>query len=357
MSGVNEVSARVSATPRFLRACRGDNHSRPPVWIMRQAGRYLPDYQAVRRRHSFVEMCTTPDIAVEISLQPYRRFHFDAVIVFYDILFLPQLMGAPLEFSDQGPAFLHPLRDRAAIEALHTPDIADADPSRGTGAVLRSLEALRRSVAPEEAVLGFAGAPFTLAAYLIEGNFRRSGDRIRRMMHEDPGALHLLLERLADSTGEYLAAQIAAGADAVQLFDTWASLLSARDYEEFALPYQQRIFEAVSSTGAPTILYVNGCAHILHGMAASGATALSVDWREPLNEVRARVGSDMVLQGNLEPSSLFAPPEVVRERCRALLHSMAGDARYIFNLGHGILPETPVASVEALVETVKSYGE
>ncbi|MCZ6794439.1 MAG: uroporphyrinogen decarboxylase, partial [Planctomycetota bacterium] len=164
-------------------------------------------------------------------------------------------------------------------------------------------------------------------------------------------------ERLADSTGDYLSAQIAAGADAVQLFDTWASLLSARDYEEFALPYQQRVFEAVSSTGAPTILYVNGCAHILHGMAASGATALSVDWREPLSDVRARVGSDVVLQGNLEPSSLFAPPEVVREKCRALLDSMAGDARFIFNLGHGILPETPVASVEALVETVKSYGE
>lgn len=324
---------------------------------MRQAGRYLPEYQEVRRRHSFVEMCTTPDIAVEVSLQPYRRFHFDAVIVFYDILFLPQTMGAPLEFSDRGPAFLRPLRDRAAIEALHTPDITADDPERGTGAVLRSLKTLRQNVAPEEAVLGFAGAPFTLAAYLVEGNFQKSGDRIRRMMHEDPAALHLLLERLADATGDYLCAQVDAGADAVQLFDTWASLLSSPDYEVFALPYQQRVFEAVRSTGAPTILYINGCSHILGGMSRSGSTALSVDWREPLREIRARVGSEKVLQGNLDPSSLFAPPQAVGEKTRELLESMAGDPRYIFNLGHGILPETPVESVETLVETVRGFGK
>lgn len=324
---------------------------------MRQAGRYLPEYQEMRRRHSFVEMCTTPEIAVEVSLQPYRRFHFDAVIVFYDILFLPQAMGAPLEFSDRGPAFLHPLRDRSAIEDLRRPEMEAEDPARGTGAVLRSLEALRGIVAAEEAVLGFAGAPFTLAAYLVEGDFRRSGDRIRRLMYEDPASLHVLLERLADATGEYLGAQIAAGADAVQLFDTWAGVLSASDYGEFALPYQQRVFEAVRPTGAPTILYVNGCSHVLSGMAASGATALSVDWREPLREIRARAGDDVVLQGNLDPSSLFAPPDVVRETTGALLDSMAGDARYIFNLGHGILPETPVEAVEVLVETVKGYGE
>ena len=357
MSETPEASTHDAATSRIIRACRGENHSRPPVWIMRQAGRYLPEYQQVRQRRSFAEMCGIPEIAVEVSLQPYRRFKLDGVIVFYDILFLPQAMGAPLEFSDKGPAFLQPLRDRRAIESLHTPDLAAEDPARGTGAVLRSLETLRQTVPRAVTVLGFAGAPFTLAAYLVEGNFQRSGDRIRRMMHEDPQAVHLLLERLTDATGQYLSAQVEAGADVVQLFDTWAGLLDVADYEEFALPYEQRIFEVVAATGAPTILYVNGCSHLLRSLSATGATGLSVDWRVPLGETRRIVGADTVLQGNLDPSSLFAAPRVVRAKTRHVLDSMAGDPRYIFNLGHGILPETPLASVETMVETVRSYGE
>lgn len=340
-----------------MRAVRGVSQDRPPVWIMRQAGRYLPEYQEIKRQHSFVEMCTTPEIAVEVSLQPYRRFGFDAVIVFYDILFVPEAMGAPLQFTEKGPVFLRPLREAREIEKLHSPDLEATDPQRGTGAVLESLKALRANVPSKDAVLGFAGAPFTLAAYLVEGNFQRSGERVRRMMNEEPDVLHALLERLTVATVDYLLLQVEAGADAVQLFDTWAGLLSVDDFRDFALPYQQRIFSAVRATGAPTILYVNGSPHLLASLAESGATGLSVDWRQPLADVRRLLGSGIVLQGNLDPLKLFSPPAKVREMTQSLLDSMAGDSRYVFNLGHGIHRETPVESVEALVATVQAWNK
>jgi uroporphyrinogen decarboxylase len=321
---------------------------------MRQAGRYLPEYQELRRRHSFVAMCTRPELAVEVSLQPYRRFALDAVIVFYDILFVPEAMGAPLAFTEEGPRFERPLRTRQDIEALHDPDLVALDPEKGTGAILESLRRLRAALPAETALLGFAGAPFTLACYLVEGSFQRSGDRMKRLCHEDPGAAHRLLERLAAATADYLALQIEAGADAVQLFDTWAGLLGPEDYRELALPYTREVFRRVAASGAPSILYVNGCPHLLETMAESGACVLSVDWRVPLAEARRRVGPAMALQGNLDPSVLYAPPAVVRQRADTMLESMRGDPAYIANLGHGILPETPIASVEALIAAVRA---
>ncbi len=342
-------------TSLFLRACRRQNRDRPPVWIMRQAGRYLPEYQELRRRHTFVEMCTSPELAVEISLQPLRRFEFDAAIVFYDILFLPEAMGAPLRFDDRGPAFLHPIRERSHVEALHPPDLEARDPKRGIGVVLDSLKALRSEVSPALAVLGFAGAPFTLATYLVEGEFR-GGERIRRLAVEDPHLLHDLLARLTDATCDYLSLQIDAGADAVQLFDTWAGILSLEAYNEFALPYQKRIFARVAECRAPGILYVNGGPHLLTSMAQSGATALSVDWREPLASVRERVGSGLALQGNLDPATLFAPAAVIRRKTRELLQSMAPDAGHVLNLGHGIHRDTPIEAVEVFVEEAKAFS-
>ena len=320
---------------------------------MRQAGRYLPEYQNLRKKYSFVEMCTIPDLAVEVSLQPYRRFGFDAVIVFYDILFLPAAMGAPLEFTDKGPVFRRPIRSRSEVESLRQPDLEALDPAAGTGAILESLRSVRAEVPEATAVLGFGGAPFTVASYLIEGSFQRSGDRIKRMLHEDPKLIHELLEKLASVTGDYLVGQVAAGASAVQLFDTWAGLLSAVDFREFALPYQKAVLDRVAETGAPAILYVKGASHLTEELASSGATVLSLDWRTSLPEARRILGADIGLQGNLDPASLFGPPEVVRQKVAALLDSMQGDPGYIVNLGHGILPETPVASVEALVETVR----
>ncbi len=322
---------------------------------MRQAGRYLPEYRQLREGRSFVEMCTTPDLAVEVSLQPFRRFRFDAVIVFYDILFLPEAMGAPLTFTEEGPVFERPLRSISDVDGLHAPDLQTMDPRKGTGAILETLRRLRSEVPRDTAVLGFAGAPFTLAAYLIEGRFGKNGERMKRAMHEEPRLVHQLLERLTGPTGEYLAAQVSAGADAVQLFDTWAGLLGPEDYAEFALPYERAVFERVARTGAPSILYVNGGPHLVEEMALSGANVLSVDWRTDLRKARSIVKDRIALQGNLDPSSLFSPTAEVRRRVTATLERLRGDRGYVFNLGHGILPETPVESVEALVETVKAW--
>ena len=346
-----------SMKSRFLRACTGANFGRPPVWIMRQAGRYLPEYQVIRKKHSFVEMCTQTELAVDVTLQPYRRFGFDAVVVFYDILFLPEVMGAPLQFTEAGPVFSSPLRERAQVEALHEPDLTAEGAGQGTGAILETIRAVRESVAEEDAVLGFAGAPFTLAAYLVEGNFQRSGERVRRMMHAEPQLLHDLLNRLTTATCDYVAKQVEAGADAVQLFDTWAGLLASTDYEQFALPYQQRVFDAINAAGVPSILYINGCSHLIDMVVRSRASGLSMDWREPLPSVRSRIGTEMVLQGNLAPLQLFKSTDEVRVATQSLLNSMAGDPSYVVNLGHGIHRETPVASVEAFVETVHDFDD
>jgi uroporphyrinogen decarboxylase len=342
---------------RLIEACRLRNRSGPPLWIMRQAGRYLPEYRDLRARHSFVEMCTRPDLAVEASLQPYRRFGFDAVIVFYDILFLAAAMGAPLEFTEEGPVFRQPVRREEDIRALHEPAIRAADPKEGTGAILESIRRLRAEVPPGTAVLGFAGAPFTVAAYLVEGSFGRTGDRMRRLIHEDPRAAHALLERLAHATAGYAAAQAEAGADAVQLFDTWAGILSAEEFREFALPYERAVLEKLAEAGTPSILYAKDSAHLLDDLPHGGAGVLSLDWRQPLAEARRRLGPGIGLQGNLDPALLFAPPAEVRRRTEALLESLRGDPGYIANLGHGILPETPLAGVEALVEAVRTHGD
>jgi uroporphyrinogen decarboxylase len=322
---------------------------------MRQAGRYLPEYQEVRKRHAFQEMCTRPELAVEVSLQPLRRFGFDAAIVFYDILFLVEAMGAPLEFTEEGPRFRRSIATAADVRALRAPDVREPRPESGTGAVLESLRELRRQAPPETAVIGFAGAPFTLAAYLAEGSARRPGERLRRLIHEDPATARLLLERLTEATGEYVAAQAAAGAEVVQLFDTWAGVLAPAEYREFALPYQQAVFARLAAAGVPAILYVNGSAHLLDEMVESRAAVLSLDWRHGLAAARRRLGAGVALQGNLDPAALFASPEAVRRRTAALLESMRGDPGYVVNLGHGITPETPLASVEAFVEAVKSF--
>jgi uroporphyrinogen decarboxylase len=322
---------------------------------MRQAGRYLPEYQAVKKDHGFVEMCTRPDLAAEISLQPYRRFGFDAVIVFYDILFLVEAMGAPLEFRPEGPVFRRSVRTLADVEALHDPDILEVEPGKGTGAVLQTLRELRSALPSEVALLGFAGAPFTLASYVVEGSFGRNGDRIRRLLYEEPATAHRLLERLSGFTAEYLLAQAAAGASAVQLFDTWAGLLAPQEYREFALPYQKAIFSKLAEKDVPTILYVNGSAHVLDELSESGARVLSLDWRQSLAAARERLGSAVGLQGNLDPAALFATPEQVRAGTQGVLESLRGDPGFIFNLGHGIGRETPLESVEALVQTVRDF--
>lgn len=335
--------------PLLLSAARRRNRARPPVWIMRQAGRYLPEYRALRAQHSFVTLCETPELAVEVSLLPHRLLAVDAVIVFYDILLPLERMGAPLEFTDEGPVFREPIRSLEAVRRL-----SPLDPKRAGLGILESLARLKAHLGKATPVLGFAGAPFTLAAYLIEGDLGKGGEGIRRALHRDPAMVHALLGTLADATSGYLAAQIDAGADAVQLFDTWAGLLSPADYREFALPYQKRVFETLGDR-APRILYVNGSWHVLEEMGRAGADVVSVDWRGDLATARRVLGEGVALQGNFDPAALFAPPERVRATTLALLESRRGDPAHIVNLGHGVWPDTPVESVRAFVETVQSF--
>jgi len=331
---------------RFLDACAGRPVDRPPVWMMRQAGRYLPEYREARRRVSFLELCLDPDLAAEVSLQPFRRFHPDGVIFFSDILITVAAMGARVEFRDGGPHLPDPLRSPEDVDRLHLFDPAAEIPF--TGEILRWL---RREVGDRAAVLGFAGAPWTLASYLVEGGGSKSFAAIKAMMGRDPRTLRRLLDLLADAVAEVLSFQIASGAQAVQLFDTWAGELALEDYRAFALPAVQRAIEGIRRQGAPVILYVNGCGHLLEAMAESGADALSVDWRVSLTEARRRA-PQKALQGNLDPGALLGDPEDVARRTRSLIAETGGRS-HILNLGHGVLPATPLECAEAFFEAAR----
>jgi len=331
---------------RFLDACSGRPVDRPPVWLMRQAGRYLPEYQEVRRRVSFLELCRSADLAAEVSLQPFRRFAPDAVIFFSDILVPGEAMGAKVEFGDGGPSLPEPVRSLADVSRLSRFDPSDRIPY--TGAILRRLAA---EVGGHAAVLGFCGAPWTLASYLVEGGGSKSFAIIKSMMTREPAALRRLLDLVADVASDVLSYQIASGADAVQLFDTWAGELSSDDYREWALPAVARAIEGVRRDGEPVILYVNGSSHLLESMAYSGADVLSVDWKTSLADARRRLPGKP-LQGNLDPAALGGTPEDVRLRTRAML-AQTGGAAHVANLGHGILPSARIECVEAFVETVR----
>ena len=333
---------------RFLRACRRQPVDRPPLWIMRQAGRYLPEYRELRQRVDFLTLCRTPELAAEASLQPLRRFPLDAAIVFSDILVPIEPMGVPLTF-DPGPKLERPLRTAADVDALRVVPAAESVPHVG-----QAIAILRRELDGRAPVLGFCGAPFTLAAYLIEGRGKEGFGAIKQMAFAEPALLERLLGTLADAMADYLSFQIRSGAQAVQIFDSWAGILSPADYRRFALPAVQRLIRGVARDGAPLVYFAPAANHLLEDMAASGADVIGVCWRTPLAEARRRLGERLAVQGNLDPHALFAPPEVVRERALAVLDEAGGGPGHVMNLGHGILPETPIASVEALVEAVAS---
>ena len=334
---------------RFLRACRGEPVDRPPVWLMRQAGRYLPEYRAARAGVSFLEACRDVDRAVEISLQPLRLVGTEAVILFSDI-FIPVLgMGVDLDFSP-GPVIARPIRTLVDVEKL---DVADP---RGTVPyVFEILRRLRSELAAEQVpLLGFAGAPFTLAAYLVEGKGSKDFGALKRMMYREPALLHALLDRLTEMTVAYLNAQIEAGAQAVQLFDTWAGLLSAADYREWILPVHQTIARRLHRDAAPLILYVNGGAHVLDAMIEAGAEVLSLDWRVDFAEASRRIGKRAAVQGNLDPCALAAEPARIAAWVRELREAGRAARGHVLNLGHGCLPETPVEGVRAFTEAARS---
>ena len=331
---------------RFLAACRRRPVDRPPLWIMRQAGRYLPEYRELRARADFLTVCRTPELAVEASLQPLRRFALDAAIVFSDILVPLQALGCELSF-DPGPHIARPLRGAADLDALVERPIAEVVPF-----VPEAVRLLRRELDGRVPVIGFCGAPWTLAAYLAEGEGREGFAQVRSLLHREPRTLARLLDRLAALMADYLNLQIAAGAQAVQIFDSWAGLLSAADYRAVALPAVRRLIQGLEREGVPVIYFAPAAGHLLELAASSGADVIGLCWRTPIAEARARTAGAVALQGNLDPAALLAPPEVVRARTLAVLEDAGEAPGHIMNLGHGILPETPIASVEALVETV-----
>jgi len=329
----------------FLRACRSEPVERVPVWMMRQAGRYLPDYRAVRQKHAFLEVCKTPELAVEVSLQPFRTVGVDAVIVFSDILIPAEAMGVEVELTDSGPVITHPIREVSQVEALRV-----FDPEQDTGFVAEAIRRLCRELGPEVPVLGFAGAPWTLACYMVEGQAKDGFATPKQMMYHEPRVLRALLEKIARATAGYLKAQIAAGVAAVQVFDTWAGELSRRDYQEFALPATQLLIAELSPGAVPVILYTKASDHLLRDVGQAGASVLSVDWRVDLAELRQRLGGRIALQGNVDPCVLLGPAEGIRRAVREAIEKTGG-VGHILNLGHGILPSTPVENARAFVQT------
>lgn len=328
----------------FLRACRGEAVPRVPVWMMRQAGRYLPEYRQLRAKHAFLEVCKTPDLAVEVSLQPFRRLNTDAVIVFSDILIVAEAMGLPLELGDTGPNLPQPVRSLADIRRLKS-----FDPETDTGFLMEAIRRLTREVGPTVPVLGFAAAPWTLACYMVEGRTREGFATVKSFMYRETQTFRSLLSRIAQATTTYLQAQIRAGAAAVQLFDTWCGELNLHDYIEFALPAVQEIVSGIGKA-APVIYYTKASSHLLLAAADSGADVLSVDWRVDLRELRKTLGPRIALQGNVDPAVLFAPENVIARVTNDALAGLGG-VGHILNLGHGILPDTPIENAKLFIET------
>ena len=328
----------------FLRTCRGEAVSRVPVWMMRQAGRYLPEYREIRAKHAFLEVCKTPDLAAEVSLQPFRRLGVDAVIVFSDILIPAEAMGLQLEIGDAGPNLPSPVRSQADVDKLKI-----FDPEAETGFLPEAVRRIVKSVGPEVPVLGFAGAPWTLACYMVEGKTKEGFATVKRFLYHEPKACRALLHRIAQAMIPYLKAQIAAGATAVQLFDTWCGELNAQDYEDFALPAVQEIISAIGGS-VPVIYYTKASQHLLPAVARSGATVLSVDWRVDLGDIRRLLGPRIVLQGNVDPAVLLGPPQKIRDVTLATIGSLWGRG-HILNLGHGILQQTPVENAKLFIDT------
>jgi len=328
----------------FLRACRFEPVDRVPVWIMRQAGRYLPEYQAVRARHSFLEICKTPELAAEVSIQPFRVLGVDAIIVFSDILIVAEAMGMPLDVPDSGPVLSTPVRDLSAVRRLR-----DFDPFRETRFVTEAIRVISKEMGPTVPVIGFAAAPWTLACYMIEGQTRGDVSRAKQMLRQEPSTVRELLRRIACATAKYLKAQVEAGAAAVQLFDTWAGELGADEYAEFERPATAAVFETLTTHTVPKILFAKGSARHLEGLVQTGADVLSVDCHTALAEARGKLGTRVALQGNVDPSILLRDEaQVRRAACEAI--EKTGGFGHILNLGHGILPSTPVANARAFVQ-------
>ena len=335
----------------FLRALARQPTEYTPIWLMRQAGRYLPEYQATRARAgSFLALAKTPELCAEVALQPLARFPLDAAILFSDILTIPDAMGLGLSFGEgEGPRFARPLRDEAAIRDLPVPD-----PTAELRYVLDAVRATRDALAERVPLIGFSGSPFTLACYMIEGSGSDDWRTVKAMRHGRPELLHRILEVNARAVADYLNAQVQAGVQAVMLFDTWGGALAYEDYEPFSLAYSRKVLDAVKAV--PRILFTKGGSAWLPAMLAAGSDAIGLDWTADARAARTLAQGRVALQGNLDPAALFAPAESVRTAARRVLDAFGDAPGHVFNLGHGILQKTPVDSVAALVDEVRTYS-
>nr|MBF0222823.1 uroporphyrinogen decarboxylase [Desulfobulbaceae bacterium] len=338
----------------FLKACKGEAVDYTPIWIMRQAGRYLPEYHTVRSKGSFLDLCKNPQNAAEVTIQPIDRLGVDAAILFSDILVPLEKMGAPLEFREkQGPVFPTPIRDRAAVDKLVIPD-----PEGDLGYVMDTIRILRKELEGRVPLIGFSGAPFTLATYLVEGGSSKNYINTKRMMYEAPDLYDALLTKITDCTIEYLKGQAAAGAQALQVFDSWAGVLAPCDFEQFAIPYVRRIIAALKEvTDVPLIYFANNGSTLLDLSLTSGADVLGFDWRPNLDDVVKRVKGKVSIQGNMDPLALFLPADKLEKRVANVLKQAEGARGHIFNLGHGIVPETDPEKAKLLVTLVHELSK
>ena len=338
---------------RFLRALARQPVDRTPVWMMRQAGRYLPEYRATRAKAgSFVQLCQAPELACEVTLQPLERYPLDAAILFSDILTVPDAMGMGLHFeTGEGPRFERTVRSEADLAALATPDMESE-----LRYVMDAVRVIRRELDGRVPLIGFSGSPWTVATYMVEGGTSKNFSHIKGMLYDKPDLLHALLEKITRTTIDYLNAQVAAGAQAVMVFDTWGSILTPKTYRSFSLSYMQRIVDSVTREAegrkVPVVLFTKGGGPWLEAMADTGCDGLGVDWTTDMSEARAKVGDRVALQGNLDPAVLYASPEVIREEVRQVLESFGQGPGHVFNLGHGIHPEVKPEHAGAMIEAV-----
>jgi len=336
---------------RFVRACRSEAVDVTPIWLMRQAGRYMAEYRAVRRNHSILDICKKPEIAAEVTITAAEILDVDAAIIFADLLLPLEVMGMPFRFeAGEGPVVERPLRSQKDVEALVTNRASEL------GYVAESVRRVVKHFGEKLPVIGFCGAPFTLASYMIEGGGSRNYIRTKRMMYNEPAAWQTLMRKLVDVLAAYAAEQATAGADALQIFDSWVGCLSVEDYRQYVLPFSTELVQRLKKTGVPIIYFGTDSATLLPSMKETGAQVIGVDWRFPLDHAWSSLGFKGAVQGNLDPVLLFAGQKELRARTDAILRQAGGRPGHIFNLGHGILPETPVENVRALVDFVRELS-
>lgn len=338
---------------RFLKACRREQVDCTPVWLMRQAGRYLPEYMAIRSKSDFLTMCKTPELAAEVTLQPVNRLGVDAAILFADILLPLEGMGINLQFAkNEGPVISNPVRTLQDVENIRILEAEEATPY-----VMDAVRLIKKELDGRVPLIGFSGAPFTVASYIIEGGGSKEYKNCKTMMWQAPEIWDALMEKISEVLLRYLKAQIKAGAQAVQMFDSWVGALSPDDYETYVMPYSKYVLDGLKDEGVPVIHFANNASTMLESVVKAGGDVIGIDWRINLDTAWSRIGYDKAIQGNLDPFTLFAPPELIEEKVKRILEMAGNRPGHIFNLGHGINKETPVENAIALVEAVHKYSK